>query len=290
MNSTLKFVYHIDKLTLIYNVPSTFSLANTMVTDYDIFSKSGIFICREKFSDIQYVVRVYELIYKAIDKEILIGTLRRNLEDGMTLEVDNKFLYGQHLSLIYEFERQYGLRLMKIKQLDICCDSNQNLPGKLNYAMHKSDTKVTRRGKFKSTDKGNLILGTKVSYNIKMLNGGRENTYPSYYMEVRPSGSRRSMILRGYDKSEEISSKSHKEYIREACGFDKIYRLEISLPCQVISRQAKNKSGNWSHQEIYQRLTDIEFLGELFRYHLNRVATLEMEGRRLKISEFLRLK
>lgn len=288
MNSQLKFVYHIDKLTLIYNVPSTFSLTNTL-TDYDIVSTSGIFIFQQKFSNIPYIVRAYDLMYKEVGKEILIGTLRRNLENGVTLEVDNRLLYSSHLHLIHEFERMYGLELYKIKQLDVCCDSNQNLPGKLNKAMHRTDAKVTRRGKFKNTEKGNMILGTKISYNIKILNGGRDNTYPSYYMEVRPSGCNKSLTLRGYDKSEEISVKSHKEYIKEACGFDKIYRLEISLPCQIISKQAKNKSGNWSHQEIYHRLTDVEFLGELFRYHLNRMGTLELEGKSLKFSNYLRL-
>ncbi len=282
--------YHIDKLTLIYKVPAEFRIS--VLTERDpLMIESNVFISETIFSNHPYVVRYYKLLYTSDPKPICIGVFKQDLEGAMTLEVDNEFLYSGNLHLLYDFEMQFGLELLKIKQLDICCDSNQNLPRKLNEVMHKSECDVTRKGRFKSTEKGNQILGTKVSNNIKHLPGrAKEKPSTSYYMELCPTGSKRPLILRCYNKTEEIETKSKKYYIAESCSFSgKIYRLEVSMPCQVISQQIKKKNGNWTHQYIYRNLTDIAFIKELFMFHLNRMATLTINKKKLSISEFLRL-
>lgn len=291
MQSQLLMTYHIDKLTLIYKVPTNFNCG--INTEYDMFVQpSMVFISRPVYSKLPYIVRYYELYYQDGNKDFLIGKFKRDLEDAITLEIDNRFLYTGRLDLLYAFETQFGLELFKIKQLDLCCDSNQNLPRKLNDAMHRSDCTVTRKGRFKVTDKGNQILGAKVSNNVKRLPGkDRERPSTSYYMEVHPSGSKQALKLRCYNKTEEIETKSQKHYIEDSCSFSgTIFRLEVSLSCQVISRQMKNKTGNWTHQEIYRNLTNIDFLKELFKFHLNRIATLTIKNKRFSISEFLRLK
>lgn len=291
MKTALIMDYHIDKLTLIYKVPTTFR--SSALTECDpLMLVSKVFILEEVYSKLPYVVRYYKLLYVDDNIQILIGKFKQDFEDAITLEVDNMFLYSDHLHLLYDLETQFGLELFKIKQLDLCCDSNQNLPRKLNDAMHRTDCTVTRKGRFKVTDKGNQILGAKVSNNVKRLPGkDRERPSTSYYMEIHPSGSKQALKLRCYNKTEEIETKSQKHYIKDSCSFSgTIFRLEVSLSCQVISRQMKNKTGNWTHQEIYRNLTNIDFLKELFKFHLNRIATLTIKNKRFSISEFLRLK
>lgn len=290
MKTKLITLYHIDKLTLIYTVPSNFNCG--IFPEYDIFSiPTKVFISHPVYSKRPYVVRYYELYYQGFNDQILIGKFKKDLEDAITMEIDNQFLYSGRLDLLYKFEQQFGLYLFEIKHLDLCCDSNQNLPRKLNDAMHRADCEVTRKGSFKTTDKGNLILGTKVSNNVKRIPGKDiERPSTSFYMEIHPSGSKHTLKLRCYNKTEEIKTQSKKNYITEVCSFSgSIYRLEVSMPCQVLSQQVNRKTGNWTPQEIYQNLTDINFIKELFKFHLNRMATLRIKGKKYSISEFLRL-
>lgn len=293
MNSVLRMNYHVDKLVLSYKIPENFM---SHVESYDPFTQSflsmdsNVFIFTRKIFATRYVIPIYMLEYRIAPTEsVLIGEFKPDIELGITLTIDNKLLYSDHLSLIYKFEESFGLELIKIVQIDVACDSNHNLPRKLNEIMHQSNCTITRRGvKLPLTDKGNQILGTKVSRNVKVLTS-KERPIHSYYFELRTSGSRRPLLLRAYDKAREISEKSHKDYVKEKNGFgDHIYRLEVSAHSYDLKKQSKNKSG-FTIEHIYRNLCNLDFLKEFFISFINRFATLNINNRRYKISEILRL-
>lgn len=293
MKSVLKINYHVDKLVLCYKIPESFI---PHVESYDPFAQSflsmdsNVFIFTRKIFATKYVIPIYMLEYRVTPTEsILIGEFKPDIEQGITLTIDNRLLYSDYLSLIYKFEESFGLELIKIVQIDVACDANQNLPRKLNETMHKTNCNITRRGtKLPTTDKGNQILGTKVSQNIKAITC-KERPNQSFYFELHTSGSRRPILYRAYDKGREIAERSHKDYITEKNAFgDSIYRFEVSVNSYELKKQSRNKSG-FTVEDIYHNICNPDFLKQFFIRYINRLGTLTIDNRRFRISEILRL-
>lgn len=225
----------------------------------------------------------------ANQENIKIAEFRNDIKQAITVHVDNKLFYSGNLNLLYEFEKSFNLTLQKIRQLDVACDSNINLPKKLNDFIHRPDCILKRIGtKFPTTAKGNQIVGTKVLPNLKMT-GEREVPKASFYHQLLTSGNRRPIIFRGYNKTDEITQKSHKKYIEEANGFaDTIYRFEVSIIGRDLQQRAK-KDERCSIEFVYHHLEDEDFLKELFTKYVNRIANLWIGNKRYSISEILRL-
>lgn len=293
MNKKKKVNYHIDKLILVYKIPEDF-MAHVMNSvespDFMMPSFPKVFIFSRKYISINYTCPIFILEYRDTNGNIVkIAEFRNDIVNAITLTVDNKLFYCGNLNLLYEFEAMYNLELHKIIQLDIACDSNINLPKKLNDFMHRPDCTIKRMGtKLPATEKGNQILGTKVLPNIKTIND-REVAKPSFYFQLWTSGNRRPLIYRGYNKTREIFEKSHKTYIEEANGFDDvIYRFEVSILGGDLKRRSK-KDPNLTFENVYRHLEDKVFLKELFIKYINRIANLWIDNRRYRISEILHL-
>lgn len=291
MKTKLQVAYHVDRLSIVYEIPPTFMgtvQSGDPIFDFVYGNTPTVFIFRQKYSRVKRKVLTYILSFKSGVEEVIIGEFRNDIECAITLDVDNRFLYSDQMHLLHRFEVTYGLKFMAIKNLDVCCDSNHNLPRKLNTMMHSSDCEVSRRGgKRELTDKGNQRLGTKIMDNLKTLTTP-ERVPVSYYFYLNPSGCRRPVILRGYDKAYEIKHVSHKKYISDSLGYasGRIHRLEVSTYWTELTIQSNRKNG-WSHRFIYDRLNKPEFLREFFIRYLNRFNTLTIKGKKMKLSEFL---
>lgn len=292
MYKKLQVEYNVDKLELIYEVPDGFMTAiNEQNHLAEIFNPSNIFIFTRKFFSTDYVVDRYELSWKAFGDFncIKIGELARNIKGCVTMTVFNEFLYSGKLNLIYEFERVYNLQFKKINIMDVCCDASNDLPRKLNAILHDRKCEVTRRGKIKElTDKGNQCLGTRISANIKLLTDKREIPSSSYYYYLTPSGAKKPIVLRGYNKTQEVQSKKEKEYILSQYSFSPVYRLEVSVCSYELVKLAKTQTG-WSQEYIYTHLEDKTLLREFFMRYINRFYTITFNGRKYSIAEVLRL-
>lgn len=292
MNKKLEVEYNIDKLILVYEIPETFmNVINEESLIADIFAPSNVFIFTKKFYRTSYIVARYELSWRAFGdcNTIKIGEFRNDIEGCITLTVYNEILYSKHLHLLYEFERKYGLHFLKLTQLDVCCDASNDLPRKLNAIMHDKCCEVTRRGKKKHlTEHGNQYLGVRTTANIKLLGDKRERPAPSYYYELKSSGAKRPIILRGYNKTNEVGATSGKDYILNQYTFSPVHRLEVSVSCYDLTKLTKSKTG-WSHEYIYLHLEDKGLLHEFFCRFLNRFAILTINGQKFSISGFLRL-
>lgn len=293
MNKKKKVKYHIDKLVLVYRIPEHFMtevIGCGITTEFLMTPTSNVFIFSQKYLSVNYTCPIFILEYRDEKGEtIKIAEFRNDIQHGITLTVDNRLFYSGNLNILYDFEAAYNLTLEKIVQIDVACDSNINLGSKLNDTIHRSDCTVKRPGtKLPTTERGNQIVGTKVIPNIKVVDE-RERPKVSFYYELRTSGSRRAIKYRGYNKSQEISAKSHKTYIEEANGYeDVIHRFEVSIFGGDLRRRSK-KDPSLSFENVYRHLEDKSFLQELFIKYVNRIANLWIGKRRYRISEILRL-
>lgn len=290
MKTKLKVSYNVDKLSIIYETDSDFQTVmdtQDLLMEYITGVSSTVFIFTRTPSKIERKVPAYDVSYSTGGCAVKMGDIRCDLVGAITLDIDNAFLYSGRLNLLYDFERTYSLRFANIKYLDVCCDSNQNLPRKLNTVMHSPECEVSRRGGKKIlTEKGNQRLGIKVMDNIKTLSRP-ERPAVSYYFYLKPSGCKRAVTLRCYNKSDEIDRVSHKTYVRDAFGYEgNIYRLEVSTFWYELTKRSKTQSG-WSHEHIYRHLTDTSFLRSFFISYLNRFSTLKINNRSMRLSQIL---
>lgn len=313
MQSKLCVEYNVDKLELTFEIPYNFQFPEKRevfinnVQNDSISKKIELWNCNPNLpsslvfmclTDInhngKYQVKSpsLKLYCLYLGQNHYIGLIKTHMIGAVRLCVDNRFLYSGLLYLLYELEKAFGIEFKKVSSLDICCDSNQNLPKKLNDTLHSSRCEVYRLGRRKDqlplTTAGNLILGTKVAKNIKVLQN-YERAAPSYVFTLTNAGSKVPMKLRGYNKSSEIREKSKKDYIEEALPFyGNIHRLEIAVISYDLTLQSKNKKG-YSHRFIYEHLTDKAFLKSFFIQFINRFYQLKIEGKKTSISKLLRL-
>lgn len=289
MRKKLQVNYNIDKLILRFEIPEGFLTAiNKQNHLAEILNPSDIFIFTRRYNKDKYLVDRYILGWQSIGGPVIeIGEFCNDTERGITLTVHNKFLYSGKLYLLHRFEELYGLTFRKFIGLEVCCDSNCDLPRKLNKTLHSQDCVVSRRGsKIPTTDKGNQYLGCRITDNIKSTADNREYSTPSFYFQLKTTGCRRPTLLRCYNKSKEVARRKAKQYILDQYDFSPVHRLEVSIGCSELTNLSKSKSG-WSQQYIYEHLSDKDFLKEIFLKYLDRFATLTINGIKRKISEVL---
>lgn len=314
MNIKPTVAYHIDKLELIFEVPDDFYIPEFISvyiepeTKYEVsltdevklwnvnpvicLSTSLVFIFQQgmpmegKFRKKNPPIEVY---IENMGEKHLLGVLKTHLEGATRLEIDNEFLYRGPVKYLKLLEERLRLKLYRISKLDVCADANQNLPRKLNDYLHSSHCVVTRPGSKKSswqTDRGNMILGKKVSKNIKILTK-REYFEPTYIYELN-GGTTKVIKLVGYDKQKEIEeNRSKKKYIMETLPWDgSIYRLELRFQSQYLTSQ---EGKAWTLRFIFENLHNKEFLKEFFVTYIDKFYNLKINDRKVKISELLRL-
>ena len=178
-----KLFYHINAKIKIFLIFISTNVDNHIIFFNDIAhgnplsdsiygtTTSTIFICTQKYSRVQRTIPSYIISYMSGAESIVIGEFRNDIQDSITLDLDNRFLYSGQLHQLYEFEQTYSLSFGYIKYLDVCCDANQNLPRKLNTIMHSPECEVGRRGAKKElTSKGNQRLGWKDNGQSKDVN------------------------------------------------------------------------------------------------------------------------
>lgn len=314
MKTKLHVNFFIDKLEVVYELPAYFETALTKVfiptppknaspgSSKELWNLNPVttplpkvfILTREVRNQGPYPFKSPDFLLFCLEDgpEQFIGSIKTHLEHAWVLRIDNRFLYSDELHLIREFESAFDLDFKRIKSLDLCCDSNHNLPKKFDDMLHQRNCSVTRPGRKKDklalTESGNQKLGIKVVPNLKVLTE-YERGEPSYYYFLTNSGGKKPMVLRGYNKLSEISEKSNKNYIAEKNGFkNNIHRLEISLTSYDITYQSKNKKG-WSHTYIYEKLENQGFIRTFFIELLNRFFKLKKDGKSISISKFLRL-
>lgn len=309
MKKTLMVQYNLDKLTIYYEsteqgltlreqtliayldfTPSKYENQYGLLDIWPKIPSLKTFIIKE-FQTWQGKFRlinpIYTLVCEVNGEEIIIGKLKTHLSGAMVLEVANEFLYTGNLNLLQDFEKTFSLTFHSIREIDICCDANIDLPRKLKTKLQNKDTYVTRRGSKRNfyTRKKNIRLGMKRNDIIKIITE-KEISEPSLYFNFKPSGGNKQEIeLIGYNKSEEIEI-SKKDYIIEQLSFEgTVHRLEIALKSSHL--KYFYKKFDITPLDIYHELPNNEFLRFIFIENLNRFFIIRVKGIKTTLSEIL---
>ena len=314
MNVKPIIAYNVDKLDLVFSITEDFQFPDTIEVMKIPEVSEDIPLEEIQLWNVNPIIPVYivfifktgmpmegkftkknppvELYCDIAGNSYYIGKFHTHLQDGLKLEVDNEFLYSPYLKYLSLLENNLNITLSRISNFDVCADSNQNLPRKLNDTLHSSNCMVTRPGsKISSwkTEKGNMKLGYKISKNIKILTTTEYND-PTFIYDLNGSTSKKIRLV-GYNKKKEIEeTRSKKKYIMESLPFTgSIYRFELRFQSQYLTAQSKDSKKGWSLRYIFEHLHDEIFLKEFFITHINRFYNLKIKNQKVKISELLRL-
>lgn len=274
----IEYRYSIDKLQLKY-------FDNGYISAAIKGENSKLFLFERVEGYLRY--EVYTVHYKKDDKSCYIGVLSFKEKEVVILEVANELLYTSTLEVIKIFESEYGLRFKTFSKIELCCDSNVNLPHKLDRVLHSTKYKITRCGRSSLTKNGNLRIGGKYIENLVILNKDKKDkkaiTY--YYAPIHTHGCKKSQWtqLVGYDKKKEIEETDAKYYILDGLAFamDSVYRLEIRT-CGFEMRQF-----GIDLQTLYDNLSDMERWKNLFLSYINRFFEFHDGKRKFTVSEIL---
>lgn len=173
----------------------------------------------------------------------------------------NVALYDWMLDAREYVEASLGLQFVKISKLDIACDFNFNI-----------QTHILKV--YKNTDYSVLVCGEKMSDDEVKGVAVYAGDNPRLRLFAKPqlimSNKEKTLTLKSYNKSKEIMQSSGKEYIADACGFKRIYRLEITCKSHKVLKPTIDKLGI-SEEDIWGRIIDKDFLFVMFENLLNRL-------------------
>lgn len=277
INKRLSIKFNIDKLHIKFS-------------NYDLLRDAINDVISDSFDGFRFIpihphlnYRMYELRY---DDEVL-GVLSFRESHGVILEVDNRQLYSGSLYKVYLFAHRFSLTMETFSKIDICCDANVDLPGKLNRLLHSRAYEITRRGVKMLNYKGNIDIGVKILPNIVTVDGERERRYPTYnFTPVVTSGCRKCPVrMVGYNKSVEVEKSSHKHYILRSLPFgdDVAHRLEIRTCGYEMQRNGLDV------RTLFYDIDKEETVRNLFIAYLDRFFEFNKGGQRYRASELLRV-
>lgn len=277
LNKIISFKYGIDKLHIKFSNYAILkdcidSLKDDLCEDYKITHIKTY---------LSY--KMYELRYC----DELLGILSFKESDYVILEVDNRLLYSDGLEKVYLFAHRFCLEFQTFSKFEMYCDSNVDLPGKLNRLLRSGAYDITRRRVTMLNERGNLDLGVKIIPNIVFVEGERERRYPTYnFTPLKTSGCGKCPVkLVGYNKSVEVACSSHKQYILDALPFgdDVVHRLEIRTCGYEMMRNGVNSA------QLFYNLNNEDSVKVLFIGYLNRFFEFNKDGRKHTASELLRM-
>jgi len=182
---------------------------------------NGLFL--EMVKDYGFLKQTYSFCFKIRYKDDELGlfwakSLDLSFENGFNtmVRIENKVFYvsvlGSVLKMIVE---TLGLRKTIIKRLDVCYDTDFDVLSCFKTLFYDASTKFKMRNKIKvkgtGRDDDELTIGSLKS---------------------------RSKCISIYNKTKEINSNSHKEYIRnlhkEIFGLKTIYRVELKIMNRLL--------------------------------------------------------
>lgn len=261
INKKLQFQYHLDKLHINYNYNDSFiRLINDSINTF--FKHPFSFNPINKHLSF----KMYEVMYCESDELVKIGIISFSHSDCVILEVDNRLLYSDKLFLVHRFADSCNLDFDTFSKIDICCDSNVDLPFKLNRLLHSSNYTIKRRSRGLLTKKGNINLGYKIIPNVKTIKEKENKPTTYYFTSLKTSRCYTKVKLVGYNKSAEVESESNKRYIIDSLpfGHDVVHRLEVrtygyEMTCSKIDIH-----------DLYAHIPCYDYWERIFLFYLNR--------------------
>lgn len=260
-NKKMQFQYHLDKLHIKYKYDA--SLIRLINDSINTFFKHPF-----SFNPINKHLsfKMYEVMYCDSEELVMIGIISFSHSDCVILEVDNRLLYSDKLFLVHRFADSCNLDFDTFSKIDICCDSNVDLPSKLNRLLRSPKYTIKRHSKGLLTKKGNINLGYKIIPNVKTIKEKEAKPTTYYYTPLKTSKCKTDVKLVGYNKSAEVESESNKRYIIDSLpfGYDVVHRLEVrtsgyEMTCSKIDIH-----------DLYAHIPCYDYWERIFLFYLNR--------------------
>lgn len=181
----------------------------------------------------------------------------------------NESLYNVFLlSLRFYIETSLGLTFFRVSKIDIALDTNFNIVKRFYKVLRNPQYVLYLNGKKTPADMNTYIRDIEGHYV-----GSRNEPYK--YKTFYIHNSKKTMIIRGYNKSLEIAEESGKYYVEHHAehhvGCGDLYRFEISCKnCELI-QTTLNSLGVKYQDEIYSKLQSNSFLFDFFQNVSNRL-------------------
>ena len=188
-------------------------------------------------------------------------------------------LYDQELfSTTLKFPEKIGITFQHISSIDLCRDHKFNI--------------LTRIRKIAKEDKVSIIVNGKVVDKRADIDCGKLTHTLNFYKTKKPTmnlcqkkaskDKSKGLTLCIYNKNNEITNSSKKEYIREFYGNPRtLHRLEVHQNCQEIKDYL-----NDAPQSI-NLLFDQDFLDGMYLAHLSSILRFNRGRKHIEWSEIL---
>ncbi len=195
------------------------------------------------------------------------------------VSVNNRMLYTNNLSILYNIGEELNLEINSISKLDLALDFTTNIVSKFYNLLKNRDLNFIILNK-------KYMINEEVKNLFTISNGTRTNIHKnkSFYIQNREKG----LTLCGYNKIKEIlDNNSEKEYIKELISSNKIFRLEVRTNHSLLLDSLK-KIG-FTDVYLFQILINrdnIE-LFVLYNHLLNRLIRIEYNNKIYSLLDFI---
>lgn len=190
------------------------------------------------------------------------------------VEVSDYFFYRVENYVLYDFDllkytltipEMLGMCFHNFTSLDIAIDARTDIARLMRRMWHREDVTTIINGKA-IRDRKAIVKHLNLTYSTSLE---RLKNLTVYVKQSKASHDKtKGVTVQAYNKGNEISEASHKDYIREFYGNPKrLYRLEVHLNNAEIKDYCKRLDVSQDLNMIY----DQTFLTDMFYYHLSSV-------------------
>lgn len=174
------------------------------------------------------------------------GTPNPNRQNVYVL-YENDALYNKMwLASRFYIEEALGLEFKQISKLDIATDFNFNISRRFYQVYKNGNLDLIINGKKTHG------LNTKVR-DVVHITGNTTRKRPLANPTPVVKNADGSLALRAYNKGEEIDETSGKEYVRDATGFSRLWRLEVSCGTHKALKSVLDRLG-MTDEDLYTDL------------------------------------
>lgn len=251
-NHEKRYAINIDRLEITYLATQEQKnhLANK---EYNEFYFNGITLrrCECRNYENEFAIISTDLdrerdIYERCIGHLHFGSPNPNRQNVYVV-YENDALYNKMwLAVRFYIEEALGLEFKQISKLDIATDFNFNIIRRF-YQVYKD-------GNLDLIINGKKIhgLNTKVR-DVVHITGNTTRKRPFANPTPVVKNADGSLTLRAYNKGNEIDETSGKEYVRDATGFSRLWRLEVSCGTHKALKSVLDKL-DMTDEDLYADL------------------------------------
>ena len=185
-------------------------------------------------------------VYERCIGHLHFGSHNPNRQNVYVL-YENDALYNKMwLGCRFYIEEAIGLEFKQISKLDIATDFNFNISRRFYQVYKNGNLDLIVNGKKTHG------LNTKVR-DVVHITGNTTRKRPFANPTPVVKNADGSLALRAYNKGEEIDETSGKEYVRDATGFSRLWRLEVACGTHKALKSVLDRLG-MSDEDLYADL------------------------------------